>query len=193
MRYSKHQQAETAARVRAGVSRAFRKHGYAGVGVDGLAQEGGATAGAFYSNFGSKDEAFAFAVDQGMRELLEGVRSFRSRHGANWLKEFLSWYLGADHRKDVACGCALASLSPEIARAGPRVRSIYAKWLSAIIEEVAAGLANGSEEQRRDRARAVLALLAGAVTISRAVETERDAAMIAAAAATMAEAALGVR
>jgi AcrR family transcriptional regulator len=156
------------------------------VGVDGLARQAGATSGAFYANFESKDEAFALAVEAGMAEVLEGVRKFKAEHAEDWFDHLLAWYLGESHRKDMACGCALVTLSPEVTRAGPRVRQSYARLFGAIVDEIADGLRSGSLMERRDRARAVLALLAGAVTLSRAVGRDEQAELIAQAARRMA-------
>lgn len=91
MRYSLDHKKETKAKVTAAAGRAFRKHGHAGVGVDGLAKEAGVTSGAFYTHFASKDEAFEAAVVVGMEELLAGIRRFRAEHGEAWFGAFIGW------------------------------------------------------------------------------------------------------
>lgn len=189
MRYSREHQEATKAKIQSGVSRAFRKHGYSGIGVDGLAKHAGATSGAFYGLFESKDEAFRFAVDTGLQELADGIRAFKRDHGPKWFDEFITWYLSESHRKDMAGGCALVTLSPEVVRADRAVRNLYAKQFAAVVDEIAQGLQDGTIGSRRARARAILALLAGAVTLSRAVGNDSDAQMIAAAARHLAESA----
>lgn len=186
MRYSRAHQRETRERLQRGVSRAFRSQGYAGIGVDALAGEAGATSGAFYANFESKQGAFMFAVDFGMDELLQGVRRFKAEHGVAWFERFVGWYLSPQHRKDIACGCALATLTPDVTRAEKAVKETFEKYFAQIVDEVADGLQGGSLEDRRGRARSVLALLAGSVTISRAVADPQAAEQIAAAAKAMA-------
>ena len=57
---------ETRLKMRVAASRSFRAHGFAGVGVDGIAKEAGVTSGAFYSHFGSKDGAFSAALGVGL-------------------------------------------------------------------------------------------------------------------------------
>lgn len=175
MRYSKQHQEATKSGLQRGVSRAFRKHGYAGVGVDGLAKEAGTTSGAFYGLFDSKDDAFRFAVETGMQELLDGIRAFKAKHGHEWFDAFASWYLSDGHRKDLACGCALVTLSAEVTRSGKGVRSLYSRVFSAIVDEIAQGLVHGSLSERQGAARAILALLVGAVTISRSMNDEASA------------------
>ena len=51
--------------------RGFRKNGYGGLGVDGLAKEAGVTSGAFYGHFKSKDELVK-VLDQSKRVLRDG-------------------------------------------------------------------------------------------------------------------------
>jgi AcrR family transcriptional regulator len=175
MRYSKDHIEATRAGILAGAGRAFRRHGRAGVGVDGLAQEAGVTSGAFYTHFESKDKAFEAAVIAGMQELLAGIRRFRAEHGEKWLDRFIGWYLGVDHRKDMACGCALVTLSPEVMRGGTRLRLLYTAEFGQIVDEIADGLGSGPIEARRRQARSMLGLLAGSVTLARSMGDEAGA------------------
>ncbi len=178
MRYPKNQRAETRTRVLSAAGRAFRTHGQGGVGVDGIASEAGVTSGAFYTHFGSKDEAFEAAVVEGLEELLAGVQRFRAEHGPAWLGRLAAWYLGASHRKDLACGCALVTLSPDVMRSGEQVRANYGRVFARIVDEIAEGLARGEGddiEPRRARARSILALFAGAVMLSRSMSDEAAA------------------
>jgi TetR/AcrR family transcriptional repressor of nem operon len=48
----------------------FRKYGYGGIGIDGLSKSAGVTSGAFYTNFGSKHEAFTTALEAGLDEVV---------------------------------------------------------------------------------------------------------------------------
>ena len=47
----------TRRKVTEAAGRKFRKHGYAGVGIDALAKAAGVTSGAIYGHFGSKVKA----------------------------------------------------------------------------------------------------------------------------------------
>lgn len=182
MRYSREHKEETRVKVTSGAGRAFRKHGFAGVGVDGLAKEAGVTSGGFYSHFDSKDEAFHAAVVLGMEELLTGIRRFRQIHGPAWFAAFSGWYLGKSHRADLACGCALVTLSPEVVRADMPVRQAYAAVYAQIVDEIADGLTGGTLTERKDRARVILSVLQGATTTARAMPDEASADLIASAA-----------
>ena len=70
---------ETRRKVLDSASKSFRKHGYAGIGVDYLAKSAGVTSGAIYSHFGSKEGAFDEVLAEGLalrrcRRGLGGVR-----------------------------------------------------------------------------------------------------------------------
>ena len=65
--------AETRRKIIDAAGRGFRKHGYAGIGVDGLAKSAGVTSGAFYAHLGSKNGAFEVALEAGLDEVIEGV------------------------------------------------------------------------------------------------------------------------
>jgi TetR/AcrR family transcriptional repressor of nem operon len=83
-RYARGHKEESRARIVEAVGRGFRKQGYGGVGVDGLAREAGVTHGAFYGHFRSKAEAFGAAVAEGLRELRQAVEGLRAEHGKGW-------------------------------------------------------------------------------------------------------------
>lgn len=165
----------TRRRMLAAAGRGFRGRGYAGIGVDGLAKEGGVTSGAFYGHFGSKGGAFDAALAAGLDEVIEAVPQYQLEHGLDWVKAFADYYLGESHRKDLACGCAMAALTPDVVRADQDVHVAFEKKMTTIAELVAAGLAGKSEEERRARAWAMLGILIGGVNVARAMNTPQVA------------------
>jgi len=170
MRYSPEHREESRRRVLLAAGRCFRKHGYGGVGVDGLAKEAGVTSGSFYWHFPSKEAAFKEAVDIGMRELCQGIEGFQAELGAKWLETFIDFYLGSKRTCDLSDACALQALTPEVVRSTAEVRRVYEAQLESVVTAVANGLAGGTVADRRGRAWAVMSLLSGAVTTARAVE-----------------------
>lgn len=177
---SKHK--ETRQRILNAASRGFRTRGYSGIGVDGLAASAGVTSGAFYGHFRSKEEAFLAAVVAGLDEYRAGVETFRANYGENWTIALADYYLGQGHRHNLACGCALPTLSPEVIRSSDsQVRSAYQTGLLQLAETVAAGFTTGTATEKRDRAWVLLSLLAGGVTLARAVWDEALAEQISAA------------
>src|SRR3989338_5149506 len=104
----------TRQRILEAAGRGFRKGGFGGAGVDGLAKEAGVTSGAFYVHFDSKAAAFREAVVIGMQELKDGVRHFQAQHGQDWWPTFVRFYLGSKRRSELVDSCALQSLAPEM-------------------------------------------------------------------------------
>ena len=162
---------ETRQRMLEAVSRGFRSHGYAGIGVDGLAKGANVTSGAFYAHFGSKSAAFDAALAAGLDEVIKGVLRFQNEHQADWVTAFVDYYLGKTHRADLACGCAVATLAPEVVRSEHAMHVIFEEKMGVIADLVVQGLAEAPGPSRIDRAWAFLSLLIGGLTIARAVES----------------------
>ncbi|NLH82877.1 MAG: TetR/AcrR family transcriptional regulator [Phyllobacteriaceae bacterium] len=170
MRYAAGHKEEARARLIEAAGRGFRRKGFGGIGVDGLAKEAGLTSGAFYGHFASKDAAFETTVAKGIGDLADGVRQFRETKGRDWLPAFVDFYLGEKRTCDLAESCAMQSLSAEVLRAEGGVRAVYREAMEAVAELVADGLPGDDPLDRRRRAWAILAALAGGVTLARAVD-----------------------
>ena len=175
MRHKGVDKEETRRKILEAAGRGFREHGYAGIGVDGLAKAAGVTSGAFYSHFGSKDGAFGVALVAGLDEVIEGVPTFQREHGTDWVKAFAEYYLGKPHRSDLACGCAMATLTTEVVRSDAEVHAAFEKKMTLIADLVAHGLAGGSDEDRRARAWSMLGVLIGGINVARAMKSTKAA------------------
>lgn len=153
-------------------SRAFRREGYAGIGVDSIAKGAGVTSGAFYAHLRSKNDAFRAALVAGLEEVLIALPEYRKTHGNQWPAAFADYYLGRDHRLDLECGCAMTSLTPDVVRADPEVQSEYATLMGLIVNEIARNLPNDIQtHEQKTRAWAFLSTLIGGLTLARAVGT----------------------
>jgi AcrR family transcriptional regulator len=181
VRYSQGHKEKSRALIVDAAGRGFRKQGYGGIGVDGLAREAGVTHGAFYGHFRSKAEAFGAAVVAGLRDLRHGIETVREENGADWLAKFAAFYMGHKRTCDLADACTLPSLSAEIERADPEARAVYEVELRQVMEAVASGLPEGTEAERQARAWVLLSLLTGGVTLARAVPSQMTGEQIAAA------------
>ncbi len=171
MRYKPGQKEETRRKMLTAASQSFRSHGFSGVGVDGLAKAAGVTSGAFYTHFGSKAAAFNVALAAGLDEVIEGVPQFQNENDTDWVKAFARYYLGQTHRDNLAGGCAMAALTPEVIRSDRAVHKIYEKKMAIIAGLVSEGLAGGSERDRLARAWAMLSVLIGGISIARAMNS----------------------
>jgi AcrR family transcriptional regulator len=182
---------ETKRKATEAVSRGFRKHGFAGIGVDDLAKGAGVTSGAFYSHFGSKSGAFEVALRLGLDEVIEGLPKYQRDYGADWLCAFADYYLGETHREDFECGCAMASLTPEVIRAGEDVQAAFENKMNVIVDIVTRGLDTGNAGEARARAWAMLGVLIGGLNIARAMKSRAAAEEVAEAIKVAAVAAAG--
>ncbi len=167
MRYAPGHKAETRERILSAAERAFGKQGFDGVGVDGLAQEAGVTSGAFYGHFRSKGEVFRAAAVAGLTRLREGIAAYRTQ--PRWVRPFMEAYLAPPFRQGVEGGCALPSLSGEVARSCPETRQAYQAEMLKVVDELMATLP-ADAACARTRAWTMLALLAGGATLARTVE-----------------------
>ena len=179
MRYGPEHKEEARSKILSAAGRGFRRLGYGGIGVDGLAKEAGVTSGAFYGHFPSKAEAFKAAALAGLVELREGLEHLRATEGDGWLEKFVDFYMSVRRTCDLSESCALQSLSPEMARADRDAKIAYEAEMVKVVDIVAQGLGDGTLSSRRKSAWAILAMLSGGVTLARSVEDPKLGAQIA--------------
>jgi TetR/AcrR family transcriptional regulator, transcriptional repressor for nem operon len=180
-RYAPGHREEARARILAAVGRGFRKRGYGGIGVDGLAKEAAVTSGALYGHFPSKEAAFKEAVVAGLDELRAGIEALRAEHGVKWIEIFVDFYLGYKRTCEPGDSCTLQSLTPEVQRSDSETRTAYEARMKQVAQAVADGLSGADAADRLQRAWALLAILTGGVTLARAVEDQATSDTIAAA------------
>ena len=164
MRYKAGHKEETFEKMVSATGENFRENGFAGSGVDGLSKAAGVTSGAFYKHFGSKLAAFEVAVEKGLDELADGMLTFQHEYKEQWWQAFVKFYLEEKSTCDGKQTCALQSLSPEVARAGPSVKKTFDQGFSNVLDTMQRSSASPPQE----KALADLAMLVGAVTLARA-------------------------
>ena len=169
MRYPPDQKAQARdALLRAG-ARTLKTSGFNGVGVDGLAAAAGMTSGAFYSNFPNKEALLKAIIDAGVGEpLLADTDSTTRAQGRARLISFIADYLSADHSVDPAEGCVMPALSADVSRSGEQVKDAYQRKMTALVDRIA-GLLDGDEDNRQQRAWSIVALIVGSILISRGI------------------------
>ena len=180
MRRSKQAKQETHERIVEAATRRFRADGIAGVAIADLMGEAGLTHGGFYAHFGNKDalvaEACAMGLAQTRRRLLRAIAKAPAEER---LARFIDLYLSAEHRDHPEAGCALPTLSGEVARATPAVRAAftqaYRDYRDALIPLLPVAGATGdeshlSDSSQTDTALMLLAGLAGTMLLARAVD-----------------------
>jgi TetR/AcrR family transcriptional regulator, transcriptional repressor for nem operon len=190
-RYAPGHREEAKTRILAAVGRGFRKHGYGGIGVDGLAKEAAVTSGALYGHFASKEVAFKEALAAGIDELCAGIEALQTEHGPKWLEAFVDYYLGYKRVCDLGDSCTMQSLTSEVQRADADTKGVFESHINLVAQAVADGLSGRDAKDRVSRAWSLLAILSGGVTLARAVGDPSTSNAIAAAIRKTALAAAG--
>lgn len=156
---------ETRQNIIEAAGRGFRKSGYGGLGIDGLAKEAGVTSGAFYGHFKSKDDVFRETVAQGLADYRDAIGQMQQEHGSKWIQAFLDYYLGEKHCHNIEGGCAVPGLSADVMRSDKKTKTVYTEK----IQEIASAIAQGLSGKDKKTAYALMALLGGAVMMERSV------------------------
>ena len=162
MRYPKEHKDQARQRLVENGARLAKDRGFAASGIDAMAAESGVTSGSLYKHFSGKSDLFAAIV---AAELQRSAESFSRAAGAD-AKSFekaLDAYLSLQHVDHPERGCALPSLTAEVARADESVRATFQEGLLGI-HEVLKRLLKSS-----DTAWALIAQSVGAVMLARAV------------------------
>jgi TetR/AcrR family transcriptional regulator, transcriptional repressor for nem operon len=168
MRYPSDQKARAKQAILQAGARALRTNGFNGIGVDGLAASAGVTSGAFYSNFSNKEALLEQVVEICLGEPFIDSESGSLAERQQRLKEWLAMYISADHRADPASGCVMPTLSADVARSNPQIRATYERRMLALVDKMS-NVLDGEGPDRKRRAWSIIALMIGAIAISRAM------------------------
>jgi AcrR family transcriptional regulator len=171
MRYPPDQKAKARAALLHAGMREMKVAGFNGVGVDGLASAADMTSGAFYSNFANKEEMLEAIVETAVGEpFLSDSESGTKADQRSQLKRMLADYLSTHHVENPGDGCVMPALSADVARAGESTQAAYESRIVALSERIA-DLLDGRRPDRERRAWSIVALMVGAVSISRAMSS----------------------
>lgn len=165
MRYPKDHKEEARRDLLERGARHAKKHGYAGSGMDAIAAAAGVTTGALYRHFSGKSDLFAALVQAELRRMAEQYGGILAGDPEG-IAAAVAGYLSMHHVRHPETGCALPSLTPEVARAGADVRAAFERGVLGIVE--AFERATGS----REAAWSTIAQIVGAVMLSRAMVDE---------------------
>ena len=167
MRYPPDQKARARRALVDAGARSLKTSGFNGIGVDGLAAAAGVTSGAFYSNFPSKEAMLEAVIDACVGEpFLSDTDSGSLTERRSRLHGLLDEYISTQHSADPADGCVMPALSADVSRAQPAVKEAYERKLAALVDRIA-GVLEGERSDRIRRAWSVVALMVGAIVISR--------------------------
>jgi TetR/AcrR family transcriptional repressor of nem operon len=168
MRYPSDQKAKAREAIVQAGAKALRTNGFNGIGVDGLAASAGVTSGAFYSNFSNKEALLEAVVAACVGKPFIDTESASLAERQDRLREFMATYISAEHCADPAAGCVMPTLSADVARSSPQVRTNYQHNMLELVGKIS-NVLEGSEPERETRAWSIIAIMVGAVAISRAM------------------------
>jgi TetR/AcrR family transcriptional repressor of nem operon len=158
-------------RILNAAARLMREGGIDGFGVAEAMNEAGLTHGGFYAHFASKDELVAQALTRAAESSRgQYFAGLRGKRGVQWLTAAARRYLSRAHRDDPGNGCPYATLATDAGRRSARVRGAFDRQLRESAKTFEEHLREAGCGQPEDRALALLALCAGGLAFSRAVE-----------------------
>ena len=162
--------ARTRARIVEAAARAFRERGVDTVAIADVMHAAGLTHGGFYAHFPNKDALLAEAVARGLADSRRTfVAEAAEAEPTAPLREIIRRYVSRYHRDHPGEGCAMPALACEIAREPAEVRSGFTDNLEEFVTLLMEYVPGDTPEARRDAALALVAGMAGAIMLSRAV------------------------
>ena len=168
MRKSKADTAETRKRIIAVASNVFLRNGLAATGIADVMVAAGLTQGGFYRHFDSKEQLVAEANEAAFRELLamfDAATAGKSPQEA--LDLIVERYLYQLHAEEVIYLCPLANLGTELCHADAQVRAVAGDGYAGLVKLIAAHLMRMDIADYVGVAEAIVAVLVGAVSLSR--------------------------
>lgn len=172
MRASQEEKDRSHARIVESAARLMRERGIDGTGVADVMNEAGLTHGGFYRHFPNKESllgsALEAAFEQTFARLKHGLETSPSSDGTTSLQNF---YLSKTHVDNVGMGCPVAALTCDIARGPAALKAAFSRGVNRMLAALGTGI-RGSAEKRRTMAARKLAMMAGAVMIARASDSD---------------------
>jgi len=167
VRYGTEHKQATRRRIIETAGRRLKRDGIDGSGVATLMADAGLTNGAFYAHFASKDDLVATTVADQLREQRESLSAVAA--GRAGVEQYVRAYLSVQHRDNPVDGCPSAALLDEIGRSTDATRQAYTDGLLAVIDDIAARLAQEDPQSARVKTLSVFAMMAGTLQLSRAL------------------------
>lgn len=163
MRYSASHKAEIREKLVKAAGALSKEKGFGVTGVDALMATVGLSGGAFYGHFKTKGDLLEAIVDNELGTTQAQFLGAATAEEQPNPEPLIRRYLSRAHLEHPAAGCALPTLSPEVARADHKVKASYEARLLEI-HSILTGMALKPEQ-----AWALLALVVGGITLARAV------------------------
>ena len=168
MRYGPEHKAEVHRKIVRDAARRVRGEGIAGAGVSAVMRDAGLTHGGFYKHFGSKDELLMESLSEAFREMADCLAQAagKSQPGTAW-KAIVKAYLSPEHCDHAECGCPLAALAPELARADKAMKADIVGELAKYRDRMLPFMPGRRLADRERAFVAIFSTMIGAVALAR--------------------------
>lgn len=155
-------------------SQLFRERGLNGVSLNDLMAAAGLTHGGFYGHFASKNELVAIACQKSLEESGARWQEISQQPGNNNLPTLVEFYLSPAHRDAAGEGCVITALAGDMARDGTdkKICDVYQSGVKSLLERLESVSDIDDAQQRQQNALVQLAMLTGALTLSRAMAND---------------------
>lgn len=150
-------------------SRLFREHGFDGISLKDLMSGAGLTQGGFYKRFESKEDLMTRSSARAMDSATQRWSDAADAHPDQALDAVLDFYLSPGHSAERAQGCPMVALGSDAARQGPEVKAVFEDGLKTHLDILADLLPSGGDAENAAKPKAIMALMIGAVMLSRTV------------------------
>ena len=170
MRYPSEHKRQTREKIVKAAARQFRSRGSEGTGIGDLMHDLHLTHGGFYRHFRSKEELFAAAFEQGLKQLehhADCVVKHAPKGGE--LKALIDSYLSIEHCDDPPGGCPIAALTTEIGRRPSKVRGAFLNLFIKHIGSIAKYMPGANDEERHQKVRFLFSGMAGTLNVARLI------------------------
>ena len=176
MPYPPEHKNETRERILQSARRLFNRKGFSEVTIDEIMTASGLTRGGFYSHFQTKEELYAEAITQFLRndppEAWRTLNFSPSAQGTALARMIVDAYLSREHFDDRDGSCPMVGLPNDVARGGKVVKAAFREVVDMMVGVFSANLPPGAEPTR-ERALALVALCIGGMVLARAVDDDR--------------------
>ena len=179
MRYRPEHKAEIHHKIVKDASRRIRAEGVNGAAVAAVMRDAGLTHGGFYKHFGSKEDLLAEALSDAFHEIADFLaRGAEQTHrGAAW-KTIVRIYLSPEHCDHAECGCPVAALAPELARADKTTKARIAEELTSYKNRLAPLMPGRRAVDKERNFIAIFSTMIGAVAIARMLPDPKSRASV---------------
>lgn len=178
MKYPADHKANVKQRLREQAADQIRENGIDNVSIKSVMSAEDMTVGGFYSHFENREhlisEAIAESFDQIRKLFLASLAQSDTRE---WTARFVDIYLSDEHRNNRSEACPIAGLLSQIPSQSERVREEFKQQTENLIAAYSAKLSGLDESAEttsaaRTKTWSLLAILAGGLQLSRAMNDE---------------------